>query len=82
VLGAFVVGSEAKETARSNSDLDIAVIIPPVMGKTALRYTEEYHSHFPNDETKPCWNGRRVDFQFFYPNALELETYQKIPLGA
>ena len=81
VLAAFIVGSEAKGIARPDSDLDIAVIIEPIRGKSALRYTEFYHGHFPSDESKPDWNGRRVDFQFFYPTDAVLATYSKIPLS-
>ena len=80
VLAAYIVGSEAKGTARLDSDLDIAVIIEPVRGKSSLQFSDIYHSRFPSDETKPKWNGRRVDFQFFYPDDPELANYSKIPL--
>ena len=80
ILAAYIVGSEAKGTARPDSDLDIAVIIDPVRGKSSMQYSDQYHWKFPSDESKPTWNGRRVDFQFFYPTDPELETYSKIQL--
>jgi len=78
ILDACVIGSEAKGTAKPDSDLDIAVIIPPVRGKTALKVSENYHAKFTNEKWKPQWNGRIVDFQFFYPNDPELTNYNKI----
>lgn len=78
VLAAYIVGSEAKGTARANSDFDIAVVIPPVYGKSSLKYSELFHSKLNQTEVK--WNDRTVDFQFFYPTDTELETYSKIPL--
>lgn len=80
ILGAYVIGSEAKGLARPDSDLDIAVIIPPVRGKTALQITEYYHSKFADERWKPKWNGRIVDIQFFYSTDAELASYSKIPL--
>ncbi|MBI2171495.1 MAG: nucleotidyltransferase domain-containing protein [Chloroflexi bacterium] len=77
VLAAYIVGSEARGTARPNSDLDIAVVITPVRGKTPLQFSDYYHqrqAHLPE------WNGRNVDFQFFYPDDMELVTYSKIPI--
>lgn len=81
VLAAYIVGSEAKGTAKIDSDLDIAIVIPIVRGKTSIKYSEQYHDRFPNNESKPTWQGRRVDFQFFYPNDKQLEEYSKIPLA-
>lgn len=80
MLDAFIVGSEAKGTAKSESDLDIGVVIEPIRGKTALQKTEEYHASFLNDDDKPKWMGRVVDIQFFYPNDLEFQKYSKIKL--
>lgn len=80
IFGAYIVGSVAKGTASPESDLDIAVIISPVRGKTSLRYTETYHSEFSSNELKPKWENRVVDFQFFYPNDSELQKYDKIIL--
>jgi len=80
ILAAYVVGSEAKGTARPDSDLDIAVVIPRVQGKTALQITEEWHSRFSSQQFWPHWNGRPVDVQFFYEDDPELAGYDKIPL--
>lgn len=80
VLGAFIVGSEAKGTANKNSDLDIAVIIPSSDKISALKRTENYHAKFRSDFDKPKWNGRVVDFQFFYEGDSELAGYSKITL--
>ena len=81
VLAAFIVGSEARGTATERSDLDVAVVIPSVRGKSALEVSEIYHASFTDERFKPHWNGRVVDFQFFYPGSLELESYEKIPLN-
>lgn len=81
ILGAFIVGSEARGTARPDSDLDVAVIIPHVRGKTSLRVTEKYQAHFTGNSQKPKWNGRVVDVQFFYPDDLELGRYDKIEMA-
>lgn len=75
VLAAYVVGSIAKGTARPDSDLDIAVIIPSVRGQSALQITERYHARFMDERWKPRWSGRVADD----PN---LARYSKIPLPA
>jgi len=80
ILDAFIVGSEAKGTARSDSDLDVAIIINPIRGKSALQYTDQYHQYFSDEVTTPHWGDRKLDFQFFYPDDPELQTYQKIQL--
>lgn len=80
VLSAFVIGSEAKGTAHENSDIDIAVIIPSSTRISALKRSERYHSKFVNDNQKPKWAGRIVDFQFFYEGDSALAGYAKIPL--
>ena len=82
VLDAFIVGSEAKGTARPDSDLDIAVIIPESTRVSALKRTERYHAKFINEEQKATWGGRRVDIQFFYANDPNLATYAKLPVAA
>lgn len=81
ILAAYIVGSVAKRTARPDSDLDIAVIIPPVRGRSTLQITERYHAKFEDDRCKPRWHGRVVDVQFFYEDDPELQTYSRIELG-
>lgn len=81
VLDAFVVGSVARGTARPDSDIDIAVIVPPVRNKTSIKISEEYHSRILHDSWKPRWNGRIVDFQFFYESDSVLSEYTKLPLA-
>lgn len=79
ILAAYIVGSEARGTAHSNSDLDIALVITSVQGKTSLQFSDYYHqrqTHLPE------WNGRKVDFQFFYPEDMELAHYSKISVEA
>lgn len=75
VLAAYIVGSEARGTARPDSDLDIAVVIAPVRGKTALQYSAAYHAR---QRRLPEFLGRKIDLQFFYPASLELEGYARI----
>jgi predicted nucleotidyltransferase len=82
VLDAFIIGSEARGTARAGSDIDVAVVIPPVRGKTALQVSERYHGKFTSSSQYPEWEGRAVDFQFFYPDDPELLTYSSKPLAS
>lgn len=80
ILGIYVVGSEARGRAKTDSDLDIAVVVPNIKGKSALQISDRYHSKFSSDQFKPHWGNRVVDFQFFYPDDPELESYSKIPI--
>jgi predicted nucleotidyltransferase len=80
IKSAFVVGSVAKGTAGDDSDIDIAIIIPKVKGKTALKATEQYHSRFTTNHQMPHFHGRRLDFQFFYEDDKSLLNYAKIQL--
>lgn len=88
VLAAYIVGSEARsdKTARPDSDLDIAVIIEPMARKTSLQFTEQYHIKFgklgpdKGNRMMPHWEGRRVDFEFFYPGEIEALGYQTIKI--
>ena len=80
VQAAYIVGSVARGDASPHSDLDIAVVIHPVRGKSALQFTANYHSRFPTDAAKPQWQGQRVDFQFFYPDDPALAKIHKVPL--
>lgn len=80
ILAVFIVGSVARNTATGNSDIDVAVVIPPVCGKTALQVTEAWHARFKGDRFEPRWQGRVLDIQFFYPDDPELAEYTKVPL--
>ena len=80
IKSAFVVGSVAKGTAGESSDIDIAIIIDKVKGKTALKVTENYHSRFTSNHQMPHFHGRRLDFQFFYEGDNSLTNYAKIQL--
>lgn len=82
VLAAYIVGSEAKGTARPDSDLDIAIIVAPHKRVSAIQKSERYHQKFTSDQQKPKWNGRIVDLQFFYPDDKALLGYTKIELQA
>jgi predicted nucleotidyltransferase len=81
IISAFVVGSVAKGTAGDDSDIDIAIIIPKVKGKSALKVTEQYHARFTSNSQMPHYYGRRLDFQFFYENDTSLLNYSKIQLS-
>ena len=81
VIAELISGSTAYGLTTPESDLDIAVVIPEVKGKTALQISEDYHSRFISDEQKPKWDGRVVDFQFFYEDDPELSGYSKIELN-
>ena len=81
VIAAYVVGSRARGTSKPNSDLDIAVVINPRRGLSALQFTDRYHAGFTSDTQKPKWNGIPVDFQFFYPNDPELNSYSKLAIN-
>ena len=80
ILKAFIIGSEAKGNANSKSDLDIALIIPKVKGKTSIQFTEVFHSHFISENQKPKWNNRIVDFQFYFDDDFELNEIPKIEI--
>ncbi|WP_205068613.1 nucleotidyltransferase domain-containing protein [Photobacterium kishitanii] len=77
---AFVIGSVAKGTNNANSDLDIAIIIPTKKRISSLKYSERYHNKFPDDKSKPHWHSIRVDFQFFYEEDPQLDSYSKIEI--
>ena len=79
ILDSFVVGSEAKGTARSNSDLDVAVVIHRRTGSSSVQFSDRWNSAQQAD--KHFWNERKIDFQFFYPDDPELSWYSKIPLN-
>ena len=78
IIKAYIVGSFARGDFNDGSDLDIAIIIAQRRGMSSLQISESYHSNFTSDIFKAKWNGRIVDFQFFYEN--ELEDYIKIEL--
>ena len=78
ILAAYIVGSFAKGTQGELSDLDIAIIVKPVRGKTSLKLTELYHAKFSGDTLKIHWQGRVVDIQFFYPG--ETDNHERVEL--
>jgi predicted nucleotidyltransferase len=84
ITNAFVVGSVARGRAKPDSDLDIAVIIERRDGrphsKSALQVSEEFHQRYKSYDYVPKWQGRLVDFQFFYRDARELERYDRVEL--
>ena len=78
---AYVIGSCARRTATANSDLDIAVVIPPKRRISSLRFTERYHTRMAlTGGISAMFQGRRVDFQFFFPRDAELASYPKTEL--
>jgi len=79
VIDVFIVGSEAKGTATPTSDIDIAVVIPPISGKTALQVSEGFHMAY--GDALPFVGDREVDLQFFYEDDPELKDYSKISLA-
>lgn len=80
MLAAYIVGSEARGTARPDSDIDITVVVEPLKRKTSLKLTEEYYQKFKSNKYRERWNGRLIDFQFFFPGEIEQLNYSKIPL--
>lgn len=78
VLDTFVVGSHARGTAKEGSDLDVAVIIPKNSRRSAMQISEDFHSHYKTEAYKPTFEGRKVDFQFFFPDDPTLATYSKL----
>ncbi|NIT56383.1 MAG: hypothetical protein GWN00_09170, partial [Aliifodinibius sp.] len=73
IKAVYIVGSEALGKAKSTSDVDVAIVIPSIKGKTALKISEEFHQKFGRN--LPIWNNRDVDFQFFYEGDPELAEY-------
>ena len=81
VLAAYIIGSIAKGTAKTNSDLDIALVIPAKRRISALRLSERFHLKMAvTAGIYPTFLGRRVDFQFFFPDDAILATYPAIKL--
>lgn len=81
VLTAYVIGSVAKGTASANSDLDVAIVIPAKRRVSALRLSERFHLKMAlTGGIYPMFLGRRVDFQFFFPDDAILATYPAIKL--
>ena len=80
ILACYIVGSVAKGTSTEDSDVDVAIVIPEVRGKSALKYTEEFHQRYLTDSCYPQVDGKKVDFQFFYASDSEIAGYSKIPV--
>ncbi len=80
IRAAYFVGSRARndKSPKPDSDLDIALVIPRIRGKTALQFSDEFHQ---KQRTLPEWDGVRVDFQFFYADDPELAGYSKIEVA-
>ena len=89
VLRAFVVGSVAKGTENSESDIDILFEIVPRGDESSDaiedRYRQKLRQYFVTHDIKgkmdsvhPQWAGRRVDVYFTYD--ANLETRPKILL--
>jgi hypothetical protein len=95
ILGAAVVGSEARGKAKKRSDLDIAVILDPEsiiiqdtgenFDGSSIQLSSWYHGNFTFQEEYPVWHDgvamRSVDFQFFYPGEIEAQNLDYIMLG-
>ena len=80
IFKAFIIGSEAKGNSNSKSDLDIALVIPKIKGKTSIQYTKNFHSYFTSETQKPKWNSRVIDFQFYFEDDFELDEIPKIKI--
>ena len=76
----YIVGSYAKGTYNENSDIDIAVIMEPIKNKTSLQFTEYFHSKYKTDKAKPKFNGKIIDFQFFWTTDNMWKKYSKIKI--
>lgn len=68
ILRAYLAGSTSRGEARPESDLDILLVINPVRGKRSISVSEQYHARFTAVHQKPHFEGRPVDFQFYYPD--------------
>ena len=87
---AFIVGSFARETQTSESDLDVAIIISENDLMTLLEELDMLDLDYLNTElinaradTDICtWEGRPVDLQVFVDSDPRLKGYQKIKLKA
>jgi predicted nucleotidyltransferase len=76
----FVVGSEARGTAKEDSDLDIAIIIDQKFDAdteepiSSIKFTEMFHQQYASEADVPTTDsGRTIDIQFFYPDDEELK---------
>jgi len=81
VISGYLIGSSARGTATSDSDLDIAVVIPAKRRVSSLRFTERYHLRMAlMGAIYPTFQDRRVDFQFYFPGDTELPSFSKMEL--
>ena len=80
IKAAYIVGSEAKGLAKDNSDIDIAIIMEPIKGVSSINFTQAFHDKYQSDNNKPSWNGRLIDFQFFWTTDEEWKQYDKIKI--
>lgn len=81
ILKAFIIGSEARGTATPKSDLDVAVVILKIRGKSSIQYTENFHSQFISEKLNFKWRERKLDFQFFFENDEDLDGIPKIEIS-
>lgn len=45
----------------------VAVVIPKKPRLTSVQVSERYHAKFTQESQKPEHDGKRIDYQFYYP---------------
>ena len=78
----YIIGSTAQGNDRPTSDIDIAVIMtPPKRGTLrSSDFTKRFHHKYQSDLYKPKYEGRALDFQFFWTTDPEWKSYSKVRL--
>ena len=70
IKGAWIIGSFASNTQRSESDLDILILINAVRGYDETSYTEHMRNFVRRTLAKggdhPRFSGKRLDLYFTY----------------
>ncbi len=90
VLEHFTIGSEAKGTAKKDSDLDIAVVIEPKIDPdsgddiSSSKFSEQFHQQYASEGEVPTTEdgSRKIDLQFFYANDPELVKLRSTDRGS